>query len=71
MQVKPFKMGIFECRNPSHEAFKLGIAAAILLALAHVIANLLGGCICIWSKEQFGRATANKQLGVAFLIFSW
>ncbi|CAK9142625.1 unnamed protein product [Ilex paraguariensis] len=49
----------------------MGLAAAILLALAHVIANLLGGCICIWSKEELFRATANKQLAVASLIFSW
>ncbi|KAF7843083.1 putative transmembrane protein [Senna tora] len=70
-KVKHLKMGIFECRDPSYQAFKLGLAAAILLALAHVIANLLGGCICVWSKEQYKSATANKQLGIAFLIFSW
>ncbi|KAL5983405.1 hypothetical protein ACLOJK_017490 [Asimina triloba] len=42
-----------ECKEPSGQAFKLGLAAAGLLALAHVIANLLGGCICICSKEEF------------------
>ncbi|KAG5104575.1 hypothetical protein JHK82_041545 [Glycine max] len=62
---------IFECRYPSYQAFKLGLAAATFLALAHVIANLLGGCICVWSKEQYLSATANRKLAVAFLIFSW
>lgn len=65
------KVWIFECRYPSYQAFKLGLAAVILLALAHTIANLLGGCICVWSKEQYRSASANRQLAVAFLIFSW
>ncbi|KAI4299241.1 hypothetical protein L6164_032718 [Bauhinia variegata] len=65
------KLWIVECRDPSYQAFKLGLAAAIFLALAHAIANLLGGCICIRSKEEYGKATANKQLAIAFLIFSW
>ncbi|XP_004485666.1 protein DESIGUAL 2-like [Cicer arietinum] len=68
---KLMKMWIFECRYPSYQAFKLGLAAVILLSLAHTIASLLGGCICVWSKDQYRSATANKQLSVAFLIFSW
>ncbi|KAL2343908.1 hypothetical protein Fmac_005193 [Flemingia macrophylla] len=67
-KVKDLKVWVLECRDPSYEAFKLGLAASILLAIAHAIAHLLGGCICIRSKE---RATANRQLAVAFLIFSW
>ncbi|KAJ7968387.1 Transmembrane protein, putative (DUF1218) [Quillaja saponaria] len=70
-KVKHLRMWIFECRDPSYQAFKLGLAASILLALAHVIANLLGGCICIWSKQEYQKATANRQLAVAFLILSW
>ncbi|CAK9155014.1 unnamed protein product [Ilex paraguariensis] len=70
-KVKHLKLWIFDCRDPSYTAFKLSLAAAVLLALAHVIANLLGGCICIWSKEELDRATANKQLAAASLIFSW
>ncbi|KAL6992700.1 Protein DESIGUAL 2 [Sarracenia purpurea var. burkii] len=61
-KVKHVRVWIFECREPSHRAFKLGLAAAVLLALAHAISNLLGGCICIWSKDELGRASANKQL---------
>ena len=70
-QVKHLRMWILECRDPSFKAFKLGLAAAVLLGLAHVIGNLLGGCVCIWTKEDLGRASANKQLAVASLIFSW
>ncbi|KAL5579171.1 hypothetical protein UlMin_011613 [Ulmus minor] len=70
-KVKHMRMWIFECRDPSYQAFKLGLAAAILLALAHVIGTLLGGCICIWSKEDFGKATANKKLAVGSFVLSW
>lgn len=60
-----------ECKEPVHEAYRLGLAAAILLGLAHVIANLVGGCICICSKEEFDRSSANKQLAAGTLILSW
>ncbi|KAG6754722.1 hypothetical protein POTOM_040516 [Populus tomentosa] len=70
-KVKHLKMWIFECRDPSHQAFKLGLAAVILLALAHIVATLLGGCTCMCSKEEFNKASANKQLAVASLFFSW
>ncbi|XP_042490162.1 uncharacterized protein LOC122070120 [Macadamia integrifolia] len=62
---------IFECREPSHGAFKLALAAASILGLAHVIANLLGGCNCICSKDEFERASANRQLAVICLFVSW
>lgn len=65
------KVWIFECREPSYTAYKLGVAAAILLALAHIIANVLGGCVCVWSKDAYTNASANKQLAIASLIFSW
>ncbi|XVF87639.1 hypothetical protein PTKIN_Ptkin18bG0136400 [Pterospermum kingtungense] len=70
-KVKHLRLWIFECRDPTFKAFKLGLAAAVLLGLAHVIGNLLGGCICIWTKEDLDRASANKLLAVASLIFSW
>ncbi|KAB5533840.1 hypothetical protein DKX38_016926 [Salix brachista] len=47
-KVKHLKMWVFECRDPSSQAFKLGLAAVILLSLAHIIATLLGGCTCMW-----------------------
>lgn len=70
-QVKHLRLWIFECRDPSYKAFQLGLTAAVLLALAHVIANILGGCICFWSRAEMEKATANKQLAVASLIFAW
>ncbi|KAG5516597.1 hypothetical protein RHGRI_037351 [Rhododendron griersonianum] len=70
-KVENLKIWVLECRDPSYQAFKLGMAAAVLLALAHTIANLLGGCVCIWSKEELEKASANKQLAAASLIFSW
>ncbi|GMN49754.1 hypothetical protein TIFTF001_018914 [Ficus carica] len=69
-KVKHLRLLIFECRDPSYQAYKLGMAAAILLALAHVIANSLGGCICFLSRDDNNKATANKQLAVGSLILS-
>ncbi|KAE9445040.1 hypothetical protein C3L33_23062, partial [Rhododendron williamsianum] len=40
-KVENLKIWVLECRDPSYQAFKLGMAAAVLLALAHTIANLL------------------------------
>lgn len=71
LQVKHLRLWIFECRDPSHDAFKLGLAAAGLLALAHVIANLLGGCMCICSQDELSKASPNRQLSLACLVFSW
>lgn len=65
------RLWIFECRDPSHDAFKLGAAAAALLVLAHIIANLLGGCMCICSQDELSRASPNRQLSVACLVFTW
>ncbi|KAF5742207.1 hypothetical protein HS088_TW09G00250 [Tripterygium wilfordii] len=70
-KVKHLKMWILDCRDPSYQAFKLGLSAAVLLALAHIIANLLGGCTCIFSKKDYDKASPNRQLAVASLFFSW
>ncbi|KAJ8749308.1 hypothetical protein K2173_018790 [Erythroxylum novogranatense] len=70
-KVKHLRLWIFECRDPSQDAFKQGLAAAALLALSHVIVNLLGGCNCICSQEDFQHASSNKQLSMACLILSW
>lgn len=70
-KVNHLKMWIFECKDPSYNAFKLGLAAAILLALAHAIANLVGGCIFVRSAEEYKGLTANKQLAVGSLVFAW
>ncbi|XP_039040986.1 uncharacterized protein LOC120179469 [Hibiscus syriacus] len=49
-----------ECRQPNDEAFELGLIAAVLLALSHVSANLLGGCMCICCTEKL----ENKSSGI-------
>lgn len=64
-------MWIFECRDPSYEAFKFGLAAVVMLCLAHIVANLLAGCVFISSKEELDRASPNKQLAAASLMMSW
>lgn len=70
-QMKYVRVLIFECKEPSHQAFGLGLAAAGLLALAHVIASLLGGCVCICSQEELQRSSPNKKLSAGSMILSW
>ncbi|KAJ6767243.1 hypothetical protein OIU79_023078 [Salix purpurea] len=65
-KVKHLRMLIFECRDPSYQAFKLGLAAILFLPLAHVIANLLGGCACLWSTEDFGKASRHQETSCGF-----
>lgn len=70
-QVNHLKVWIFECRDPSYQAFKLGLAATILLVLAQVISKLLGGCICIRSREELDQSSSNKQLAFASVVLQW
>ncbi|XP_074573867.1 protein VASCULATURE COMPLEXITY AND CONNECTIVITY-like [Curcuma longa] len=70
-QSKHLRVFIFECKEPVHEAYRLGLAAAILLLFAHAIANLLGGCVCILSTEEFSISSANRQTAAATLLLSW
>lgn len=60
-----------ECRHPSHEAFHLGVAAASLLLIAHVIGNVAGGCICYGSKEELANSPVNRQVAGITLLLSW
>ncbi|XP_027343979.1 uncharacterized protein LOC113856382 [Abrus precatorius] len=70
-KVKHLRLWIFECRDPSHKAFMLGLGAAVLLALAHVIVNLVGGCNCLCSQQELQKASPNRQLSMACLILTW
>ncbi|KAH9323382.1 hypothetical protein KI387_018021, partial [Taxus chinensis] len=59
----------FECRQPSHKAFQLGVAAASLLLIAHVIGNVAGGCICYGSRQELQNSPINKQVaGISLLL---
>ncbi|KAG8385687.1 hypothetical protein BUALT_Bualt03G0071000 [Buddleja alternifolia] len=70
-KVQHLRVWIFECRDPSYRAFNLGLAAVVLLCLAHAVTNLFGGCIFIRSKEELDRSSPNKQLAAASLVLSW
>ncbi|KAA8523745.1 hypothetical protein F0562_010168 [Nyssa sinensis] len=65
------RLGTIECRGPSHKAFKLGLVAVVLLGLAHLLANLFGGCMCICSPEEFENSSAKRQISLACLVLSW
>lgn len=72
LKVKHLKLWLFECKEPSHDAFILGLAAAGLLAAAHILANLIGGCnYCYCSSEDIQKAPPSRQLSLACLIFTW
>ena len=68
--MKHKRMWVYECKG-SYEAFRLGLLACVLLALAHLVANVLGGCMCIFSADQLDKSRTNRHLSFAFLIFSW
>ena len=66
------KLRTIECKESNRDAFKLGLAAAVLLALAHVTSNLLSGCICTSFMEELERSSStNRKIWFACLIFSW
>ncbi|KAE8657375.1 Transcription factor [Hibiscus syriacus] len=61
-----------ECRQPNDEAFKLGQIAAVLLALSHVSANLLGGCMCICCTETLeNKSSGKRKFWFGCLVLSW
>ncbi|XP_044461518.1 uncharacterized protein LOC123192884 [Mangifera indica] len=59
------------CKGPSHEAFKSGLVAATLQAIAHIAVNLLWGCMCMCFSEELERSAFNLRLWFACLILSW
>ncbi|KAK8622849.1 hypothetical protein V6N13_117748 [Hibiscus sabdariffa] len=61
----------FECQQPKNKAFKLGLIAAVLLALSHVSANLLGGCMCICCTEKLEKSSSNRKFWFGCLVLSW
>ncbi|TMW86861.1 hypothetical protein EJD97_020791 [Solanum chilense] len=69
-QEKHLRLWLFECKEPSHDAFVLGVAAACLLAIAHVLANLLGGC-SVCATDDIKQASPSRKLSMACLVFTW
>ncbi|MED6183499.1 hypothetical protein PIB30_038426 [Stylosanthes scabra] len=66
-KVQHLKLWIFECRDPSQKAFQMGLAAAILLGIAHCLVGLMGGWSCFCSN----RASSNKQISMLCLVLAW
>lgn len=70
-EVRGYRYLVFECSEPSPSAFRLGLAAACLLLIAHFIANVSGGCILFASRDDMQQSPLNKQVAVVCLLFSW
>ncbi|KAF2605019.1 hypothetical protein F2Q70_00025253 [Brassica cretica] len=70
-QVKHMRLWLFECREPSQDAYRLGLGAAAVLVMAHVLINLVGGCLCICSQDEFQRSSSTKQISMACLVLTW
>ncbi|XP_009763856.1 protein VASCULATURE COMPLEXITY AND CONNECTIVITY-like [Nicotiana tabacum] len=70
-QEKHLKLWLFECKEPSHDAFILGLAAAGLLGAAHILANLVGGCSLYCTSDEIQKAPPSRQLSLACLLFTW
>ncbi|GMY31480.1 protein VASCULATURE COMPLEXITY AND CONNECTIVITY-like [Fagus crenata] len=60
-KVTRMKLRTIECKESNRDAYKLGLAAAVLLALAHVTSNLLSGCICTSFMEELERSSSTKR----------
>jgi hypothetical protein len=70
-QVKKVTILFVQCQKPVYKAYQLGLAAAVLLVVAHAIANFLGGCACICSQLEFIKASINRKLAATTIILSW
>jgi len=71
LQVKKVTILFIQCEKPVYRAYQLGLAAAVLLVVAHAIANFLGGCACICSQLEFIKASINRKLAATTIILSW
>ncbi|XP_051115540.1 protein VASCULATURE COMPLEXITY AND CONNECTIVITY-like [Andrographis paniculata] len=58
---KHMRFLLLECKPPSHHAYELGFAAAVIFGVAHVFANLVGGC-------NFRHAS---KLPMVCLVLTW
>lgn len=70
-KVKKVTILFVQCEKPVYKAYQLGLAAAVLLVVAHAIANFLGGCACICSQLEFIKASINRKLAATTIILSW
>jgi len=71
LQGRHLRILFIECRQPVRRAYELGIAAAAVLAAAHAIANVAGGCACACSGDKLRRASPNRQMASFALVLTW
>ncbi|XP_051115143.1 protein VASCULATURE COMPLEXITY AND CONNECTIVITY-like [Andrographis paniculata] len=60
-KAKKMKLFLVECKQPSHLAYQLGFAAAVILGVAHVLVILMGGC----------NFRHSSKLPVTCLVLTW
>nr|CAB3479919.1 unnamed protein product [Digitaria exilis] len=70
-KTKKVTVLFIQCEKPVYKAYQLGLAAAVLLVIAHAVANFLGGCACICSQMDFIRASINRKLAATTIVLSW
>ncbi|AQK50899.1 hypothetical protein Zm00014a_025700 [Zea mays] len=70
-KTKKVTILFIQCEKPVYRAYQLGLAAAVLLVVAHAVANFLGGCACICSQLEFIKASINRKLAATTIILSW
>ncbi|GMH14406.1 hypothetical protein Nepgr_016247 [Nepenthes gracilis] len=62
---------ISKCKQTRNDAFSLGVAGALFSTLAHILANVVGGCECISSVEALEKSPSKRRRMFACLIGSW
>ncbi|KAG6385154.1 hypothetical protein SASPL_153982 [Salvia splendens] len=66
--AKHMRMWIFECKVRSHDAFVLGVAAAVSLSAAHIFVNLL---IWLVVARRDDSQKPSKKLTKVFFVSIW
>lgn len=64
------RLWIFECKGRSHDAFVLGVAAAVLFGVAHIVANLLV-FVAAPSQNQSHKPPPSKKFSMAIFVCTW
>ncbi|KAL1567638.1 protein DESIGUAL 3-like [Salvia divinorum] len=62
------RMWILECKLRSHDAFVLGVAAAVLLSAAHILVNLLG-LLAVTGRDESQKPS--KKFSKVFFVSIW
>ncbi|GAB2277867.1 hypothetical protein Dimus_012569 [Dionaea muscipula] len=61
-----------KCKSTSNGgAVLLGVAASLALGVAHFMANLMGGCLCVSSIDELENSRYRRRILFACLIMSW